>query len=69
MKELFRVAAVLPWERRHWPLLRVGDASGPIVAVVDLAIDAAYRAETGRTPARDRLRLIWESTPRLRALR
>jgi len=69
MKELFRVAAVLPWERRHWPLLRAGDASGPIVAVVELAIDAAYRAETGRTPARDRLRLIWESAPRLRALR
>ncbi|MBU3671335.1 MAG: tRNA lysidine(34) synthetase TilS [Sinobacteraceae bacterium] len=69
VKELFRVAAVLPWERRHWPLLRAGDASGPIVAVVNLAIDAAYRAKPGRTAAKDRLRLVWESAPLMRALR
>lgn len=69
VKELFRAAAVLPWERRHWPLLRAGDAAGPLVAVVDLAIDAAYRAEAGRTPSRDRLRLVWESAPVMRALR
>jgi tRNA(Ile)-lysidine synthetase-like protein len=69
VKELFRAAAVLPWERRHWPLLRAGDAAGPLVAVVDLATDAAYRAEAGRTPSRDRLRLVWESAPVMRALR
>ena len=66
LKELLRAAAVLPWERNHWPLLRAGGATGPIVAVVDLAIDAAYRAEAGRTPPRDRLSLVWESAPAIR---
>ena len=66
LKELLRAAAVLPWERNHWPLLRAGGASGPIVAVVDLAIDAAYRAEAGGTPPRDRLSLVWESGPVIR---
>ena len=66
LKELLRAAAVLPWERNHWPLLRAGGATGPIVAVVDLAIDAAYRAEAGRTPPRDRLSLVWESAPVIR---
>ena len=66
LKELLRAAAVLPWERNHWPLLRAGGASGPIVAVVDLAIDAAYRAEAGGTPPRDRLSLVWESAPVVR---
>jgi tRNA(Ile)-lysidine synthase len=66
LKELLRAAAVLPWERNHWPLLRAGGATGPIVAVVDLAIDAAYRAEAGGTPPRDRLSLVWESAPVIR---
>jgi len=66
LKELLRAAAVLPWERNHWPLLRAGGATGPIVAVVDLAIDAAYRAEAGGTPPRDRLSLVWESAPVVR---
>lgn len=66
LKELLRAAAVLPWERNHWPLLRAGGATGPIVAVVDLAIDAAYRSEAGRTPPRDRLSLVWESAPAIR---
>lgn len=69
VKELLRAAAVLPWERSHWPILRAGGASGPIVAAVDLAIDGSYRAVEGRTPARDRLHLVWEAAPLMRALR
>lgn len=53
LKNLLQARGVAPWERGSVPLLR---ARGRIVAVADLWLDAAYRADSGVRGARGRLR-------------
>lgn len=62
LKELLRVAAVLPWDRGRLPVLfdSAPGTAARVVAVPGIGTAAAYRAVAGVTPARGRLRLVWE---------
>ncbi|MCP5328821.1 MAG: tRNA lysidine(34) synthetase TilS [Steroidobacteraceae bacterium] len=57
LKEVLRVCGVLPWMREQLPLLYAGDA---LVAVADLAVDAAFQAGTNCS---NRWRLEWRDAP------
>jgi tRNA(Ile)-lysidine synthase len=63
LKELLRVAAVLPWDRGRLPVLfdsAPGAAARRVVAIPGIGTAVAYRALPGVTPVRGRLRLVWE---------
>ena len=62
LKELLRLAAVLPWDRGRLPVLfdSAPGTAARVVAVPGIGTAAAYRAVAGVTPARGRLRLVWE---------
>lgn len=58
LKDLLQTQGIAPWDRARVPLLRV---RGRIVAVADLWLDAAYRADPrSRAP---RARLVWQRPP------
>jgi tRNA(Ile)-lysidine synthase len=61
VKELLRVAGVLPWMRPRLPLLFDGER---LVAVADLLVDATFGARPG---TRRRYRLEWRDAPAIRA--
>jgi tRNA(Ile)-lysidine synthase len=58
LKELLRVATLPPWEREALPILFDGKTrAAAVVAVADLLVATAFRATS---PAKGRLRLVWE---------
>jgi tRNA(Ile)-lysidine synthase len=58
LKELLRVATLPPWEREALPILFDSKTrAAAVVVVADLLVATAFRATS---PAKGRLRLVWE---------
>ncbi len=60
LKELLRRAELPPWERDGLPIVYADEYADEVVAAGDLFVAANYRATPGLTPARERMRLVWE---------